>query len=349
MTLRIVHVDCDCFFAAVEMLDNPKLRGKPVIVGGLSGRGVVATCSYEARKFGIHSAMPMFMARKKCPHGIYVAPRGARYKQVSRQIFQIFRRYTPLVEPVSIDEAYLDLSEYDTSIVQTAKRIKHDVKRETGMTISVGVAPNKFLAKLASDLEKPDGFTIIHQQQAIPLLRDMPVNKLRGVGPRTEAKMHRLGCYKIADLYRFDLKQMQQLFGKYGEVLYHYARGEDNRTIQTGREAKSISRETTLPHNTADPRYLATYLRKFGTEIGSWLSKKGYYARTVTVKMKTASFRECSKSITLPTYTKDKATITQTALTLLDQLSLDEEIRLIGLSVSNLEMHPVIQLSFFDV
>lgn len=348
MSLRMIHVDCDCFFAAVEMLDNPKLRGKPVIVGGRSGRGVVATCSYEARKYGVHSAMPTFIARKKCPHGIYLPPRRERYKQVSRAIFRIFYQYTPLVEPVSIDEGYLDLSAYGSHIVRTARQIKQQVKQETGITISVGVAPNKFLAKLASDLEKPDGFTVIRKDQALALLRDLPVSKLRGVGPRTEAKMHRLGCYKISDLYRYNLGQMKQMFGKHGEVLYHYARGEDNRTIQTERETKSASRETTLAYNTSDRTVLAKYLREFSAEIAEWLNSRGYFARTITVKMKNARFEERSKSHTLPTYTKEERAITRAALDLLNYFALDEEIRLIGLGVSNLETHPSIQLSLFD-
>lgn len=348
MSLRMVHVDCDCFFAAVEVLDNPSLRGKPVIVGGRGGRGVVATCSYEARQFGVHSAMPTFIARKKCPHGVYLPPRGKRYKEVSQTIFRIFKRYTPLVEPVSIDEAYLDLSAYGEDIVQTAKKIKEHVKRETGITISVGVAPNKFLAKLASDLEKPDGFTIIRQETSLSLLRDLPVNKLRGVGPRTEAKMHRLGCYKIADLYQYSLEQMRQLFGKHGEALFHYARGKDDRVIQTERETKSVSRETTLAYNTVDPQQLASHLREFAADIAEWLNVKGYFARTVTVKMKTASFQERSKSMTLSTYTREEAMIVRSALDLLNHFLLDEEIRLIGLGVSNLETHPIVQLSFFE-
>lgn len=348
MSLKIAHVDCDCFFAAVEMLDNPKLRGKPVIVGGKGGRGVVATCSYEARKFGVHSAMPMFMARQKCPHGIFVTPRRERYKEVSRAIFRIFRLFTPLVEPVSIDEAYMDLSHYGSGIVEAARKIKERVKEETGITISVGVAPNKFLAKLASDLEKPDGFTVIRKEQAQDVLRDLPVNKLRGVGPRTEAKMHRLGCYKISDLYRYDLAEMKRMFGKHGEVLYRYARGEDHRTIETRREAKSVSREKTLAYDTSDLEELATYLREFAYDVGKWLHERGYFARTVTVKIKDRRFREHSKSVTLQTFTQDETVIWRTALELLHQFELDEDVRLIGLGVSNLELHPTVQLSFFD-
>lgn len=347
MSLRIAHVDCDCFFAAVEVLDNPSLRGKPVIVGGLGGRGVVATCSYEARAYGVHSAMPMFIARRKCPHGIYVAPRRERYKEVSRRIFRIFYQYTSLVEPVSIDEAYLDLSAFGAHIVQTAQQLKREVRRHTGVTLSVGVAPNKFLAKLASDLEKPDGFTIIRKEEAQALLREMPVNKLRGVGPRTEAKLHRLGCYTISDLYRYSLVEMKEMFGKHGEALYHYARGEDDRPVQTEREAKSVSRETTLTYNTNDPQQLADHLRSFAAEIAQWLKTRGYYARTVTVKLKDARFQVRSRSITLGTYTREASVISRTACQLLQQFSFEEEVRLIGLAVSNLEARPTIQLSFF--
>lgn len=330
------------------MLDNPKLRGKPVIVGGQSGRGVVATCSYEARKYGVHSAMPMFIARQKCPHGIYLPPRRERYKEVSRAIFRIFRHYTPLVEPVSIDEAYMDLSDYGSDLVETARKIKQHVKRETGITISVGVAPNKFLAKLASDLEKPDGFTVIQKDQARSLLRNLPVGKLRGVGARTEAKMHRLGCYHISDLYQFSMAQMKQMFGKHGESLYYYARGEDNRVIQTERETKSVSRETTLPYNTSDRGEMAKVLRKFSAEIAEWLNTRGYFARTITVKMKNAQFEERSKSRTLSSYTREETVITRAALNLLNHFSFDEDIRLVGLGVSNLDKQPLIQLSFFD-
>lgn len=348
MSLRIAHVDCDCFFAAVEVLDNPKLRGKPVIVGGIGERGVVATCSYEARAYGVHSAMPTFMARRKCPRGIFLPTRRERYKEVSRAIFRIFHQFTPLVEPVSIDEAYLDLSAHGARIVETARDIKREVSRRTGITISVGVAPNKFLAKLASDLEKPNGFTVIRQEEAIERIRDLPVSKLRGVGPRTEAKLHRLGCYKISDLYAYSLPQMRRMFGKHGEALYHFARGVDRREVKTERKSKSISRETTFAYNTKDPTELATHLRRFAADIAEWLERRHYFGRTITVKVKNADFQESSKSATLGAYTRDEHTIAETALQLLGQLAPHEEIRLIGLAVSNLEERPTIQLSFFD-
>lgn len=348
MSLHVVHVDCDCFFAAVEMLDNPELEGKPVIVGGRGSRGVVATCSYEARKYGVRSAMPMFMARKKCPHGIYLTPRRERYKEVSNYIFRIFHSFTPIVEPVSIDEAYLDFSLYGNEAVAKARELKVKVKRETGITISVGVASNKFLAKLASDWEKPDGFTVIRQQEARRLLKDLPVRQLRGVGPRTEAKMHRLGCYKIKDLYVYSLEEMCRLFGKHGRALYDYVRGEDNRPIVTKRERKSASREKTLAADTRDAALLSRYVRQFASELATWMKQKGYFARTVTVKVKNSQFKEQSKSVTVETYVQDQAEIARIALRLLSQLDLTENVRLIGLGVSNFERHPSVQLSLFD-
>lgn len=229
MKRKIIHVDMDAFFASVEQHDNPEYKGKPVIVGGLSERGVVSTCSYEARKYGIHSAMPMYMAKKLCPHGIFLSARRKRYEEVSAQIFDILYSITPLVEPMSIDEAYLDVTDIDKNPEIIALEIKKKVKETTGLTISAGVSYNKFLAKLASDWNKPDGFMVITEEMIPDILKPLPVSKVHGIGQKSEERLKSMGINTIDDLLKLSQENLVEIFGKVGVEIYLRIRGIDER------------------------------------------------------------------------------------------------------------------------
>jgi DNA polymerase-4 len=327
MKRKIIHVDMDAFFASVEQHDNPEYKGKPVIVGGLSGRGVVSTCSYEARKYGIHSAMPMYMARKLCPHGIFLSVRRKRYEEVSKQIFDILYSITPLVEPVSIDEAYLDVTDIDKNPEVIAKEIKKKVKETTGLTISAGVSYNKFLAKLASDWNKPDGFTVIK---------------------KSEERLKSMGINTIGDLLKLSQENLVEIFGKVGVEIYLRIRGIDERPVETMREIKSIGKEKTLEKDTKDKKLLLHYAKLFSDIISEELFRAGLYARTVTVKMKTSDFAIHTKSKTLNKYIRLSEDIYNVAYEIIENIKLDQHIRLIGLSVSNLSAVKYEQLSFLD-
>lgn len=256
MSRKIIHCDCDCFYASIEMRDNPSLRDKPLAVGGQPDRrGVVATCNYEARRYGIHSAMPMSQAVRRCPELQIIAPAMDKYKQASRQILAIYRHYTSLVEPLSLDEAYLDVSDAPFqrgSATLIAQEIRSRVKAEVGITVSAGVAPNKFLAKIASDWNKPDGLHVILPQQVEPFVASLPVGRIFGVGKVTAAKLQKLGVETCADLRHWSLPQLQQQFGKFGNNLYLLCRGIDEREVSTDNERKSVSVEETYVRDLPD-------------------------------------------------------------------------------------------------
>ncbi|MGY4877403.1 DNA polymerase IV [Vreelandella aquamarina] len=250
---KIIHCDCDCFYAAVEMRDNPALRDIPIAIGGsVERRGVVATCNYPARAFGIHSAMPMAQALKRCPHLTVVRGDMAKYKVVAREVFAIYREMTPLIEPLSLDEAYLDVSDvsaYQGSATRMAEAIRARVRDEVGIVVSAGVAPNKFLAKIASDWNKPDGLCVITPEAVDDFVRDLPVTKIHGVGPRTAEKLHGLGIHTCADLRERALVELVETFGRFGERLHALAHGRDERPVKTHRERKSVSTEQTYPQD----------------------------------------------------------------------------------------------------
>ncbi|MGH2331388.1 DNA polymerase IV [Thermoanaerobacter mathranii] len=348
MKRKIIHVDMDAFFASVEQHDNPEYKGKPVIVGGLSGRGVVSTCSYEARKYGIHSAMPMYMARKLCPHGIFLSVRRKRYEEVSKQIFDILYSITPLVEPVSIDEAYLDVTDIDKNPEVIAKEIKKKVKETTGLTISAGVSYNKFLAKLASDWNKPDGFTVITEDMIPDILEPLPVSKVYGIGEKSEERLKSMGINTIGDLLKLSQENLVEIFGKVGVEIYLRIRGIDERPVETMREIKSIGKEKTLEKDTKDKKLLLHYAKLFSDIISEELFRAGLYARTVTVKIKTSDFAIHTKSKTLNKYIRLSEDIYNVAYEIIENIKLDQYIRLIGLSVSNLSAVKYEQLSFLD-
>ncbi|AEF18125.1 MULTISPECIES: DNA polymerase IV [Thermoanaerobacterium] len=349
MMRKIIHVDMDAFFASIEQHDNPKLRGKPVIVGGLSGRGVVSTCSYEARKYGVHSAMPMYMAKTLCPHGIFLPVRFQRYREVSEKVFDILYEVTDIVEPLSIDEAYLDVTDIDKNPEDIAKEIKEKVHMVTGLTVSAGVSYNKFLAKIASDWNKPDGLMIITEDMVPDILRPLSVSKVYGIGKKSSERLKKIGVEKVDDLLKLSQDELTNIFGKYGKEIYDRIRGIDSRPVETYRETKSIGKETTLKKDTSDADLLLKYLRGFADIVSSELKGERLYCRTVTVKIKTSNFTLHTRSRTLNEYIDSSDDIYSVAEAIFKEAKMTQPVRLIGLSVSNLSATKIKQLSLFDL
>lgn len=351
--LNIIHVDMDAFFAAVEQLDNPKLKGKPVIIGGVSlnNRGVVSTASYEARKYGIHSAMPIAQAKKLCPHGIYLPGRGKRYSEISKQIFEILKQITPKIEKLSIDEAFLDVKGchrlYGNSN-EIAKLIKDKVKEQTGLICSVGVASNKFLAKIASDLEKPDGLVVINDDSVAKILDDLSIKKIPGIGKKSSKKLNDLGIYKIKQLKNLNIDQLQNLFGKHGISLYNLIRGKDNRTVNTEQEVKSISNETTFSEDISDMDLLLKYLLKLSQKVTRRIRKKNLVGNTIFIKVKDNQFNVVTRRITINSNIDSTDDLYKYSKELLNKVKIKKPIRLIGVGIAGLKYKNKEQLSLFD-
>lgn len=343
-----MHIDVDAFFASVEQMDNPELKGKPVIVGGVAERGVVATASYEARKYGVHSAMPTFKAKQKCPFGIYLPTRHGRYTQISKEIFKILYSLTPIIEPVSIDEAYLDITKVNMNPLECAEFIKRKVKEEIGLTISVGVSYNKFLAKLASDWNKPDGIKIITKDMIPDILKPLPLSKVHGMGKKSVERMNNIGIFTVEDMYKLSKEFCVEYFGKFGLEIYDRIRGIDHREVEVIRERKSIGRETTLKKDLIDKEEIKKYLKYFSEEVAETLNKKAMWGKTVTVKIKTCKFINHTKSKTINFYTNNDREIYKIACEILEEIELEDSIRLIGLTVSTLTENKVEQLSFHN-
>jgi len=342
----ILHVDMDAFFASVEQRDNPALRGKPVIVGGVSERGVVSTCSYEARKFGVHSAMPMFMAREKCPNGIYISGRYGKYAKASQEVFKILNEVTPLVEQVSIDEGYLDLSQGEFKDgMEAARYIKNRVFKEMGLTLSIGISYNKFLAKLASDWNKPNGIKEITNEMLPDILLPLTISKIHGLGKVSVAKLNNMGIYYISDLYRMPKEFYIEYLGKNGTEIYDRIRGNDNREIELVRERKSVGKEKTLKFDTKNKEELLQYIKEFSFEIEEVLSRKNIVGKTVTLKFKTKDFENHTRSKTLNNYIGTQTEIFKVAEELLESEELKEEVRLVGVSISSFKETEVQQMS----
>lgn len=343
MTRSILHVDMDAFYASVEQRDHPALKGRPVIVGADPkngrGRGVVAACSYEARKFGIRSALPISRAWKLCPQAKYVRPRFNHYSDVSGIIMEILRAYTDLVEPFSIDEAFLDITG-SIALMGPALEIARDVKRtireRTELTASVGLAPNKFLAKLASDLQKPDGLVLVEPDQVLQFLADLPISRLWGVGPKTETRLRSMGVCTISDLSGLGRATLVQEMGAAGEHLWHLSRGEDDRPVASGWEPKSISTETTFESDTADADRLVRTLRKLSEQVAGRLRKGKYRAGQITLKLRYASFTTHTRQTTIPRPIETGREIFEAALPLFESFPLTEKIRLIGVGAGQL-------------
>ena len=349
MSKIILHVDMDAFFASVEQLDNKELRGKPVIVGGTSERGVVSTCSYEARKYGIHSAMPIFIAQKLCPHGIYVKGRYSRYKEVSNQIFKILREVSTSIEPLSIDEAYLDLSYSDFNDGRRAAQyIKKRVLQEVGLTLSVGISYNKFLAKLASDWNKPNGIMEITKEMIPKVLEPLPIGKIHGLGQKSVTKLNNMGLFTIKDLLELPLEFfITYLGGKQGHEIYNRIRGLDEREVNSHRDRKSFGKERTLKSDTKDKDELLIILKEFVNEISNNLKSRDIKGKTITLKYKTCLFENHTRSKSLTFYTNEVNEIFEVVKELLENEDFKEDIRLIGVSISSFNEYEVEQISLF--
>ncbi len=303
MEKLILHIDMDAFFAAIEQLDNPQFRGKPVIVGadpkGGKGRGVVSTCSYEAREFGIHSAMPISQAYKRCLHAIYVFPRGKRYSEMSKKIMKILHRFSPDVEPISIDEAFLDVSstyKLFGSVENLGISIKKVIHDETQLTASVGIAPSKFVAKIASDLKKPDGLVIVEKEHVLEFLAPLEISRLWGIGEKTLPKLQGIGIHKIGDLARYSQKELIDRFGKAGLHFWRLANGIDAREVKHHAVAKSISKEITFHVDKSDTDELSETLLYLCNELAREMRKKNYKGRTITLKIRLDDFSTFSRS-----------------------------------------------------
>lgn len=352
----ILHVDMDAFYASVELRDRPALAGFPVIVGGSSeGRGVVAAASYASRRFGIHSAMPTATARRLCPDLIVLPVRMSHYAAISRQIREIFFRYTPLVEPLALDEAFLDVSGCRSLFGpadQIARSIRGDILRETGLVASVGVAPNKFLAKIASDLEKPDALVVVDPAGITEFLDPLPIGRLWGVGKITEAAMRRLGVTTIGQLRHLPLEHLKHRFGESGEQFWRLARGIDDRPVVPDRQAKSLSHETTFARDLTEIESLRYHLWELTGQVARRLRRTGRCGRTVQLKLRFANFRTITRSRTLPAPSDVTDQWWAAVSELLDQAlppaALASGVRLIGMGISGIAAPVAVQQTLFD-
>jgi DNA polymerase IV len=338
---KIIHIDMDAFFASVEQLDNPELRGKPVAVGGSGERHVVAAASYEARKFGVHSAMPSVIAKRLCPQLIFVRHHFERYEEMSSQVFSILREYTDLVEPLSIDEAFLDVTADKKNIGSAtiiARKIKKEIKEKTGLTASAGISVNKFLAKIASDIKKPDGLFLIGPEDAAKFIEELPVEKFYGIGKVTAEKMHKLGIHSGADLKKWDLQSLVRNFGKAGKFYFEIARGIDERPVEIDSERKSVGTELTYEKDLTTRFEIIAELYKIEKELMERLIHAETTGRTVTVKVKFSDFRQVTRSRTLQNHIRDFETLHREVTAIRKSLKLEGiKIRLLGVSISNLE------------
>lgn len=335
----IMHVDMDAFFASVEQRDDPALQGKPVIVGGKSRRSVVATASYEARAFGVHSAMPLSQAKRLCPHGCFVAPRFEAYREASDAIHQVMLHYADAYEPISLDEAFLDISgmgnQYPT-LSAIGRAIKEEIRSAVHLTASVGIAPNKFLAKMASDMKKPDGLCIIPYGREREVLAPLPVRRLWGVGEVTEKKLLAAGFRTIADIQEAPLEKLSALLGNQGTLLKDLSFGIDDRPVVSSRQVKSIGDESTYEYDLTDRQKIDREIAIHSDIVAQRLRRHDLAARTISLKIRFASFKTIMRSLSLEEGTNLQETIDSTCQTLLSRIPLTEGIRLIGVTASNL-------------
>ena len=338
---HIIHADLDAFYATVEQLDNPELAGKPVLVGGRpENRGVVATASYEARKFGVHSAMPMRTAVHRCPQGIIVPPRFGRYRDMSRKVMDIFNQVTDFVEPLSLDEAYLDV----TAIVEAGQQplaialdLKSRIAQETGLTLSVGVGTCRSVAKIGSDLDKPDGLVVVQPGEEAEFLAPLAVNKLWGIGPKTAERLHREGVVTIGQLAEQPLEWFARTFGQRAASVRDKAMGRDDEPVHTERTTKSLSSESTFANDVGDEEELRSVVERQAVGVAHQLERKGLKGRTVTVKLRLTDFTTFTRQSTLPNHTNAEEPIKETAWALLSaELEPGRSFRLLGVGVSNL-------------
>jgi len=346
----ILHADMDAFYASVEQRDNPEFRGKPVIVGGNSNRGVVCAASYEARQYGVRSAMPIAEAKRRCPQGVYILPNIPKYAQVSSQILNIFESFSPIVETLALDEAFMDITGMELlykDVADIGEQLKLRVKKEIGLIVSVGVAPNKFLAKLASALKKPDGLVIIRPGEEAHLLAPLAVKKIWGVGDTTGRLLKSMNIETMGDLRNADLHKLEACLGKHAAQLYNLAWGRDERLVIPDREAKSIGNEDTFERDITTYEEIKTELLILAERVGWRLRKTELRGRTLTLKVRFSSFHTITRSITLTNPIALDEIIYETALNLMAKISVREGIRLLGITVSNF-VQCGMQLSLFN-
>jgi DNA polymerase-4 len=338
MDRRIIHLDMDAFYASVEQRDRPELRGRPVAVGGSSRRAVVAAASYEARTFGVRSAMPMFRARHLCPDLVVVDLRMEHYRAVSQQIRAILERHTDLIEPLALDEFYLDVSAAATTIAEAgalARRMKDEIRGGLGLTASAGVAPSKFVAKIASDLRKPDGLVVVEPAGVVAFLAPLPISRMWGVGQVTERRLRELGIATLADLAATDPARLGELLGKHGPRMVEFARGADPRSVQVSREPKSVSNETTFEEDTSDLIQLGEQITRLALRVSERLQRRGLAGRTVVLKLTYRNFQHVTRRTTLTAPTRDARVIAAAASALLERSAAATRlVRLIGVGVS---------------
>lgn len=336
---KIIHVDMDAFYASVEQLDNPELRGKAIAVGGSERRGVVSAASYEARKFGVRSALSGVLAKKYCPGIIFVKPRFDRYKEISQRIRQIFHEFTDLVEPLSLDEAYLDVTENkkgNPSATLIAQEIRKRIFEETGLTASAGISINKFVAKVASDYNKPNGQKTVNPDEVIGFLEKLPIRKFHGIGKVTAERMYQLGIFTGAELKSKPLEFLEKHFGKSGAYYYYIVRGIHNSEVKSERVAKSVATEHTFSENLTSEIFMLEKLEVIAGELERRVKRYGIAGKTVTLKIKYSDFTLQTRSKTLPYYISDRSLLYDTARELLFQEKMKESVRLLGISLNNL-------------
>jgi len=350
---KIIHIDMDAFYASVEQMDNPALRGKAIAVGGSENRGVVAAASYEARKFGVRSAISGVLAKKYCPEIIFVRPRFDRYKEISGKIHKIFHEYTDLVEPLSLDEAYLDVTQNkkgNPSASLLAQEIRSRILSEVGLTASAGISVNKFVAKIASDINKPNGQKTVNPDEIIPFLEDLPIRKFYGVGKVTTEKMYQLGIFTGADLKTKSVEFLEKHFGKSGGFYYNVVRGIHNSEVKPSRITKSVAAEHTFDVNLSSEIFMLEQLERIATSLEKRLKRHNISGKTVTLKIKYSDFTQQTRSKTLPYFISDKSLILETVEELLYQERMKDSVRLLGISLSNLNTEEkkavVVQLKF---
>lgn len=338
---KIIHIDMDAFYASVEQRDNPEYKGQPVVVGGTpEQRGVVAACSYEARKFGIHSAMSATQAHQRCPHAVFLKPRFTVYREVSAVVQSVFREFTDLVEPLSLDEAYLDVTlneDFSGSATLIAKEIKRIIKEKTDLNASAGVSYNKFLAKIASDMDKPDGLYLITPEQGPEFIKTLPVRKFHGIGKATEKRMKAYGIHTGADLLQRDLNELLKKFGKAGHFYYSISRGIDLRPVNNKRIRKSVGKETTFSKDIGDVEEMIGILEELSNGVARILFDKNILAQTITLKVKYADFEQITRSQTIEKPTLAASNIFEAVKELLTKTEVDKrKVRLLGVSTSKL-------------
>jgi DNA polymerase-4 len=350
---KIIHIDMDAFYASVEQMDNPALLGKPIAVGGSENRGVVSAASYEARKFGVRSAISGVLAKKYCPEIIFVRPRFDRYKEISSKIHKIFHEYTDMVEPLSLDEAYLDVTQNkkgNPSASLLAQEIRLRILNEVGITASAGISVNKFVAKIASDYNKPNGQKTVNPDEVVPFLEELPIRKFYGVGKVTTEKMYQLGIFTGLDLKSKSLEFLEKHFGKSGKFYFHVVRGIHNSEVKPSRNTKSVASEHTFDVNLTSEIFMLEQLEKIAVSLEKRLKRYNVSGKTVTLKIKYSDFTQQTRSKTMPYFISDKSLILETVEELLYQERMKDSVRLLGISLSNLNTEQkksvVVQLKF---